>query len=257
MHNFISEADRPLLERHGLASFDALWKLDLPTVDDPNTDRGGWSAVCRMEVDGQGFFLKRQCNHRNRSFYAPLGEPTFAREFRNIQRYHARGVPAIEAVFYAERRLSGSDDDGTRGLAAILLTRALDGWRDLAACLSEVQTDAARRHRLLTACGVLARKLHHAGLIHCCFYPRHIFIREKASGQEEACLIDLEKTRPLLFGLRDRIKDLEQFLRHAAVLDEDDVRIWLSAYLNLPPEHSEIARLRARLRARRQDKENR
>jgi len=255
MRDFISEAYRPLLELHGLASFDALWKLNLPAVDDPNDDRGGWSVVSRLEVAGRVFFLKRQMNHRTRSFHAPLGEPTFARELRNIRRYHTRGVPTIQAVFYAERRLS--DSDGTPGLAAILLTRALDGWTDLAVCLREAGTDTARRHRLLAACGILARKLHHAGLVHCCFYPRHIFIREAASGRYEACLIDLEKTRPLLFGRRDRVKDLEQFLRHAATLDEDDVRVWISAYLERPSEHPEITRWIAYLDARRQDKENR
>jgi len=257
MRDFISEEYRPLLERYGLASFDALWKLNLPAVDDPNEERGGWSAVYRLEVGDQSFFLKRQMNHCTRSIYAPLGEPTFARELRNIRRYHARGVSTIQAVFYAERRLSGSDGNDTRGLAAILLTRALSGWRDLAVCLRETQSDAARRHRLLTACGALARTLHHAGLMHCCFYPHHIFIREGTSGKDEACLIDLEKTRPLLFGLRDRVKDLEQFLRHAAKLDENDIRIWLAAYLERLPGDPEVTRWIARLRARRQDKESR
>ncbi|MDR2679062.1 MAG: lipopolysaccharide kinase InaA family protein [Zoogloeaceae bacterium] len=252
MRDFIAEADRPLLERHGLATFDALWRLDLPAVDAPNVDRGGWSKVCRLEIEGQGFFLKRQKNHRTRSVQAPFGEPTFARELRNIERYRLRGVPAVQAVFYAERRRSGAD----AGLCACLLTRALDDWRDLALCLAESARDAPRRQRLLTACGHLARKLHDAGLIHCCFYPRHIFIRENGASCE-ACLIDLEKTRPLLLGRRDRIKDLEQFLRHCPPLTEDETHLWLAAYLAAPPDANEVDDWLTRLAARRQDKEAR
>ncbi|MDR2164716.1 MAG: hypothetical protein LBO79_03615 [Zoogloeaceae bacterium] len=255
MRDFLADEDRPLLERHGLATFDALWKLDLPTVDDPNIDRGGWSAVCRLDLDGRGFFLKRQCNHRTRGVHAPFGEPTFAREFRNIQRYQARGVPAARAAFYAERRLRG--DARGDGLCAVLLTRALDGWRDLATALEEARADDDRRHRLLAACGVLARRLHRAGLIHCCFYPRHIFARETVGGGCEACLIDLEKTRPLLLGRRDRVKDLEQFLRHTPGLDATDVRVWLSRYLDRAPEDPEVAAWIDRLHARRQSKETR
>ncbi|WP_394352295.1 lipopolysaccharide kinase InaA family protein, partial [Metapseudomonas otitidis] len=44
---------------------------------------------------------------------------------------------------------------------------------------------------------------------------KHIFLRPAAVGYE-ACLIDLEKTRPLLFGRRDRVKDLEPLLRRPA-----------------------------------------
>ncbi|MDR1648112.1 MAG: lipopolysaccharide kinase InaA family protein [Zoogloeaceae bacterium] len=252
MRDFIAETDRPLLERQGLATFEALWRLDLPTVDAANVDRGGWSKVCRLEIEGQGFFLKRQKNHRTRSFYTPFGEPTFARELRNIERYRRRGVPAVQAVFYAERHLSGAD----AGLCACLLTRALDDWRDLALCLAESAHDAQRRQHLLTACGHLARKLHGAGLIHCCFYPRHIFIRE-TGARCEACLIDLEKTRPLLPGRRDRIKDLEQFLRHCPPLTEGETRLWLAAYLACPPEADKVSDWLAHLAARRQDKESR
>jgi hypothetical protein len=76
-----------LLERNGLADFDALWNLQLDAVDEPNTSRGGWSSVFRMDLEGQGFYLKRQSNYLTRTLHSPLGEPSFAREFRNIQRY--------------------------------------------------------------------------------------------------------------------------------------------------------------------------
>jgi hypothetical protein len=67
---------------------------------------------------------------------------------------------------------------------------------------------------ILQACGQLARTLHGAGQVHGCFYPKHIFLQATGDGYD-AQLIDLEKTRPLLFGMRDRVKDLEPLLRRA------------------------------------------
>ncbi|MDR1163304.1 MAG: lipopolysaccharide kinase InaA family protein [Candidatus Accumulibacter sp.] len=250
MRDYIADEDRPLLEAQGLAGFDALWALELPMVDEPNVDRGGWSAVCRLEIGGRGFFLKRQCNHLTRSVSAPFGEPTLAREFRNIARCRARGLPVVEASFYAERR-------GCGGVRAVLMTHALDEWRDLLTSLDDARVDGVRRHKLLAACGALARRLHYAGLIHCCFYPRHIFVREIAGGGYETRLIDLEKIRALVFGWRDRVKDLEQFQRHTPILDAREERVWLSRYLDRAPNDPEVDIWIDRLLARRRDKDSR
>jgi tRNA A-37 threonylcarbamoyl transferase component Bud32 len=224
MNDFIAAQDRALLEQHGLASFDALWALQLEAVDEPNTERGGWSTVYRLELGDCAYYLKRQSNHLTRSLWHLLGEPTFAREFRNIRRYAELGIPALQAAFFAERRLPGER-------RAILLTRALDGWRDLdhwLQCWGEL--DEAGRGGILRACGELARRLHQAGQVHGCFYPKHIFLRAQGDAFD-AQLIDLEKTRPLLLGRRDRIKDLEPLLRRARVWSEAEIRELLVAYL--------------------------
>lgn len=224
MTDFIAAKDRALLERHGLASFDALWALKLEAVDEPNTERGGWSSVYRLELDERAFYLKRQSNHLTRSLLHPFGEPTFAREFRNIRCYTELGIPALQAAFFAERRLPGER-------RAVLLTRALDGWQDLDQWLARWSAlDGARRASILHACGRLARCLHQAGQMHGCFYPKHIFLREQGEAFD-AQLIDLEKTRPLLLGRRDRIKDLEPLLRRARIWSESEVRELLEAYL--------------------------
>lgn len=224
MSDFIAMEDRALLERHGLASFEALWALKLEAVDEPNTERGGWSSVYRLELDERAFYLKRQSNHLTRSLLHPFGEPTFAREFRNIRRYAELSIPALQAAFFAERRVPGER-------RAVLLTRALDGWQDLDSWLSRWhELDALHRGGILRACGELARRLHQAGQVHGCFYPKHIFLHEQVDGFE-AQLIDLEKTRPLLLGRRDRIKDLEPLLRRARVWSEAEVRELLAAYL--------------------------
>lgn len=247
MSDFIAAQDRALLERHGLTSFEALWALQLEAVDEPNTERGGWSSVYRLDLGEAAFYLKRQSNHLTHSLLHPFGEPTFAREFRNIRRYAALGIPALQAAFFAERKLPGER-------RAVLLTRALDGWQDLDAWLPAWSVLAEpRRMAILKACGELARRLHQAGQMHGCFYPKHIFLRETADDFD-AQLIDLEKTRPLLFGQRDRVKDLEPLLRRASVWSEAEVGVLLAAYLG---EEAGLDSWSARLGARRRHKEAR
>ena len=157
MSDFLAAEDRALLERHGLATFDALWARQLDAVDEPNTSRGGWSSVFRLELDGHGYYLKRQSNYLTRSLHRPLGEPSFSREFRNISRYRRLGIPALQAAFYGERKVAGEH-------RAMLLTRALDGWNDLAHWLERWSSlDWPKRSAILRACGELARRLHQAG----------------------------------------------------------------------------------------------
>ncbi len=244
MKDLIAVEDRALLEQHGLASFEALWALELAPVDEPNTERGGYSSVSRLELDGHAYYLKRQTNHLTRSLVHPFGEPTFARELRNIQHYRELGIPALEAAFFAARK----QPDQSR---AILLTRALDDWTDLHALLELWQTlDSRQADSILQACGRLAACLHGAGQRHGCFYPKHIFLRECQSGYE-ACLIDLEKTRPLWFGWRDRVKDLEPLLRRADRWSDAEVRLFLRTYLGgTEAVDSWLARLGVRQRSK-------
>lgn len=224
MSVFIADADRALLERHGLADFDSLWEVELDAVDEPNTGRGGWSSVFRLELEGSGYYLKRQSNYLTRTLHHPLGEPSFSREFRNISLYQKLGIPALHAVFYGDKKV-----DGER--RAILMTRALDGWTDLDTLLQRwAELSAKQRLAILQACGELARTLHQAGQVHGCFYPKHIFLRARADVYL-AQLIDLEKTRKSLFGQRDRVKDLEPLLRRAPVWNEAEIREMLGAYL--------------------------
>ncbi|MFP3515901.1 lipopolysaccharide kinase InaA family protein [Pseudomonas sp. SIMBA_077] len=250
MTDFLAGPERSLLERNGLADFDALWNLQLDAVDEPNTSRGGWSTVFRMDLEGQGFYLKRQSNYLTRTLHSPLGEPSFAREFRNIQRYQQLGIPALEAVFFGERKVPGER-------RAILMTRALDGWSDLDSLLEQwSQLTREQQQAILRTCGELARQLHAARQVHGCFYPKHIFVQADGAGYR-AQLIDLEKTRPLLLGQRDRVKDIEPLLRRAHVWTAEDVRTLLAAYLDQPADSGLVDAWFERLNVRRSHKENR
>lgn len=250
MKVFIGPDTRELLARHSLSTFQALWDLKLAAVDEPNTGRGGWSSVYRLELEGQGFFLKRQSGYITRTLRRPWGEPTFAREFRNIRRYQVLGIPTLEPVFFGQR-------PGPEGVQAILVTRALDAWADLESWNERwEQVPAEGRSAILQAVGELARTLHAAGQVHNCFYPKHVFLREQP-GRFDACVIDLEKTRPVLFGQRDRVRDLEPLLRRAPMWSEHAVRTLLAAYLQRPEQGAEVRAWLGQLLQRRRHKEAR
>ncbi|MCR7482506.1 lipopolysaccharide kinase InaA family protein, partial [Pseudomonas aeruginosa] len=114
-----------------------------------------------------------------------------------------------------------------------------------------------RRRAILRAVGRLARQLHAAGQMHGCFYPKHVFLREGADGVFEACLIDLEKTRPIWFGRRDQVKDLEPMLRRAPDWSEADVHEFISAYVDEPLDSAEVEQWYRLLDQRRRRKESR
>ncbi len=250
MKPFIAPGDQPLLARHGLVDFEALWALPLTAVDEANVGRGGWSQVFRLDVGTQGFYLKRQANYLTRSVRHPFGEPTVAREFRNIRLYTQRAVPALEASYFAERHRGGE-------WQAMLLTRALDDWSELGAWLAQWPVlMPARRAALVKACAELARQLHGAGLVHGCFYPKHIFLRAEGEGFQ-ARLIDLEKTRSAWLGQRDHVRDLEPLLRRATAWSEGDIRGFLAAYLQAAPTDKRVTTWLEQLVARRRHKETR
>ncbi|MFC6339048.1 lipopolysaccharide kinase [Pseudomonas sp. CCM 7891] len=248
MSDFLAAEDRALLERNGLATFDTLWAKQLEAVDEPNTSGDGWSSVFRLQIEGHGYYLKRQSNYLTRTLHRPFGEPTFSREFRNISRYRQLAIPALQAAFFGERKVGGEH-------RAILLTRALDGWSDLDSLLEQWSLLSDAEHRqILRACGQLARQVHSVGQVHGCFYPKHIFLKASGNGFV-AQLIDLEKTRPLIFGWRDRVRDLEPLLRRAPQWSGEQVRQFLAAYIDQPEDSSLIAAWNQRLVARRNHKE--
>lgn len=248
MKDFIDPAIAPLLEQQQLDSFNALWDLELDAVDEPNTERGGWSSVAKLVLGKHTFYLKRQINHLTRTVQRPFGEPTFAREMRNIQRYQHLAIPALRAAYFAQRKV-GSEH------RAILMTYALEGWQDLEYWQQQwSHLSNEQRQGILQACAQLAKRLHQAGQVHGCFYPKHIFLQEQNAGFT-AQLIDLEKTRRLVLGRRDRIKDLEPLFRRSQhVWQREHIQLFLQSYL----AHAEdIPRWLERLEARRKDKEAR
>jgi hypothetical protein len=154
----------------------------------------------------------------------PFGEPSFAREFRNISRYRSW-------VFRRCRRRSSASARSRAKHRAILLTRALDGWDDLDSLLQRwSELSEAQHSAILQACGHWRAPCTAAPGARLFLSQAH-FLQATGDGYQ-AQLIDLEKTRPLLFGMRDRVKDLEPLLRRAPVWSEAQVRELLAAYLD-------------------------
>ena len=245
MKDFIDPVIANLLQQHQLDSFDALWSLQLKAVDEPNTERGGWSSVAKLALGEQSFYLKRQINHLTRSLQRPLGEPTFAREMRNIQRYQQLGIPALRAAYFSQRKTSGQQQ-------ATLITYALEDWHDLNHWQKQwLELSSEQQHGIIQACAKLASTLHSSGQMHGCFYHKHVFLQKKTPGFTTK-LIDLEKTRPLLLGQRDRIKDLEPLFRRSRhVWGRAQIQLFLQSYLDQP---ADIPRWLERLESRRKNK---
>lgn len=213
----------PLLQQHDLADYQRLWDLQLDTVDTPNRERGGWSSVCRLELGGKAFYIKRQSNHLSRSFSRPLGEPTFAREFRNIEAYQKSGVGALEAVYYQERKIHGE-------LQAILITRALDDYQPFSTVVQGwAEMSQELRNTYLRVVAQLVGCLHQSRLTHHCLYPKHVYINLELDVP--ARFIDLEKTRYQLLRKRESIADLSAFLRRCPHVSDEERVLFLGEYL--------------------------
>jgi hypothetical protein len=248
MADYICDRWRGVLEQNRLATFDALWDLDAEWFEPLNRDRGGWSGVARLELHGvdgveEGFFLKRQENHVRRTFRHPLGEPTFAVEFRNIQLLTAAGVPTLEAVYYGQRRVE-------TGWQAALVTRELDGYLPLDKLTNNwLQTgwsiSMARRRELIPVVADVVRRLHNAGLVHHALYPKHIFVYFPENGRPQVRLIDLEKTRRALLPKRDAWRELDSLNRRTRHWPRTDRMRFLLHYLGkrrLSPEDKKLWR---------------
>lgn len=226
---FVSVSVRDTLRRHQLDSFDALWNVAAQQVDEPNRARGGFSSVSRLTLEDangqpQAFYLKRQSNYLIRNLRRPLGEPTAGREFYNIGRYAERGIPALEAAYYAQRRVDGK-------VQAILLTRALEGYQPLDHWFSRWDQLGYRLQRdLVIAAAALVAQLHGSGVVHNCLYPKHLFLKPLADGVGVR-LIDLEKSRAHLFSPWGNMRDLDALNRRSQAPSRTQRLRFLLTYL--------------------------
>lgn len=235
MKDFVDPQLRPVLKTAGLDSFEALWRLEAEWFEPPNQRRGGWSGVARIELSddaggSHALFLKRQQNHTRRTLVHPVGgEPTFAAEMRNILGLRAAGVPTLEPVFYAQRKIDGQ-------WCVVLMTRELRGFRPLDLFADEWQaggwpaTRALRRQVLAVAAAVI-RRMHRAGFVHKALHPKHVFLRVDDAAGVEVCLIDLEKTRRKFLLSGTALRDLDSLNRRSRYWSTSDRLRFLKLYL--------------------------
>jgi hypothetical protein len=249
---FIAVNARDVLARHGLDSFEALWCYGTSDGTDIAERDKGWKKVIRIDLEdangeSQSFYLKRQNHQLVRTLRHPLGEPTFAREFRAIQLFAHLGIPALETAFFDQRRQQGHQQ-------AILLTRALDIYKPLTYWFDQWETLAWRdRQDLILAAAALVRALHNAERMHNNLYPKHLFLKLDDDGAG-ARLIDLVETRPAWFGERDKIRDLRSLLRRSPVATRGQKLRFLLAYLGKQQPSSRSRQLLVQITDRKKGK---
>jgi hypothetical protein len=210
MKPFISPHCSNLLTRHGLNTFEGFWDLPRHWVEDFNVRRNGWSGVIRHTVvDGErrrSMFVKLQENHNYRSpTHLLQWRPTFYRDFLNIRRMERIGVPTAEPVFYAERR------DGDK-LQAVLVTAALDGYRELNSIFEDPSFGAAIRRAILHRIAETVWLLHCHRLQHNGLSGRHVMIKLEKEDAFDMRILDLEKMRRSWSWLRTAVCDLEKLI---------------------------------------------
>lgn len=229
---FSSAEWQTLFEQNGLGSFKALWELQAKWFEAPNECRGGWSGVCRIELqqtDGSavGVFLKRQQNHTRRTFAHPLkGENTFLSEVRNIRHLTMHNVPTLELLCHGE-------ESDTSDQNALLVTAELADYQPLSELILPeriTQLTILQRRAIAQAVGELTFKLHQSQLMHNCYYPKHIFVRLDGDNVDVR-MIDVEKAKHRRSSLRRTLRDLGSLNRRAPSVSRSDRLCCLLTYL--------------------------
>ena len=229
--DYVSSEWRETLKANGLENFEQIWPVaENAWFEPPNHARGGWSGVTRQVMSlpdgGQiGIFVKRQENHTYRSwhhFFRPAA--TLEREFHNCRRFRELGIPSMEPIYYAERKVEGK-------LRAILITRELEGYHSLesAGYRPIRQLERLERRRLIASLADIIRQMHAHRFQHTCLYPKHLFVKKNSDGTLDVRFIDLEKTRWLPFRRRIATRDLDSLQRHAEGWSRTDrLRLFLA-----------------------------
>ena len=199
--------------------FDFFWRQQGEWVEEPNRRRNGWSGMIKLTMGEKTYYVKKQCNHLNRSLQHPTGWPTVSREHQNIIRLNQLGIGTPRPVFHGVRRTSS-------GLEAILVTEELVGFRSLDH-LHDLTSE--QKAALAREVGRILGIMHRAHLQHSCLYDKHIMARWN-NQEPEVALIDLEKLRkPLLFW-RASPHDMDQLKRHQTLWNAEEWQRLMQSY---------------------------
>jgi hypothetical protein len=244
------------LANAGYTHFDSWWNAEQNLVEvgnfrgpDANTS---WSHVSRIELpDGRTVFLKRQQNHfPNNLILKARKIPTFEIEWNNYQKLKAAGVPTLNIVHFASRKVN-------RDKQCIVVSEELKDMSPMDALVKwfESNTWPSRQERLamLGAIVKVIKTMHSSGLIHNALYGRHIYLNipfidgaPVLPDNYRVCLIDLERTKSPGKNSTKLIKnDLEKMYRRIPEWPARDCLWFLKQYLGidkLTPEAKTIAR---------------
>ncbi|WP_230976836.1 lipopolysaccharide core heptose(I) kinase RfaP [Pseudothauera rhizosphaerae] len=152
----------------------------------------------RFEIDGRGYYLKRQTGigwGRIAEELLHLRHPVLGagNEWRAIQTCHALGVPTMTAVAYGER------GRGPARRESFLVTEAIEPAEDLDVHTRrwrDTPPTPAHKRALIAAVADIARRMHEGGMNHRDFYLCHFLLRTDAPGDTpQLALIDLHRAQ--------------------------------------------------------------
>jgi hypothetical protein len=232
---FKSDKYVDLLDANQMTDFDAVWGKQIEWFEEPNTCRGGWSGVGRMELvreDGSviATFLKKQKNHKQKTLLHPFtGIPTFEREFDMLRYLTWRGLKTPEVMLFAQGK------DGK--FKTTLMTKELSNYISLEFLTSQMFADnhptLGEQNILLEAIADYTKRLHDTKVQHRAFYPKHLFIKQVPNAAPKVAVIDLEKARINLIPAFRSLMDLAALHRHAAHWSKSRRMYFYLQYLGL------------------------
>jgi tRNA A-37 threonylcarbamoyl transferase component Bud32 len=245
---------RALLEANGLASFEALFAAGDAGLVDGHQER----SVSRVELRAASgepvvIYLKRRWGRAAGRSWADLLRLKWpacatAREWSNIQRLAAAGIPVADPVAWG--RAAGPE--GPRTLLAVREVRGLS----LASWLDRLTPGGAEPHphsvaQVAAAVGKAVRRLHDAGYSFPDLYAKHVFLEDAGGEAPRVVLIDVSRLRRYTpwRGAAD-LAALHATTQVPHVRKEDRLLV-LRAYLGRGAAEGDIERLARRVKSRR------
>lgn len=218
----------PLLEKHGLASFDSLMTASEGEAFKDISHRSVMRLSLLEGTKTRTLYLKRHYEKGK-----TLGQSGGIAEWDLILKFLHHGIPTMTPVA-AGARVNG---DVTESL---LVTDALEGYQRMEIFMRDryrrpLSNELVREKRyLMRRTAELTRKMHHEGFNHRDFYLTHIMVKPTGEGDFDLAIIDLQRVQERKwFRRRWLVKDLAS-LNFAAKNDyttpSDRLRFFL-AYL--------------------------
>lgn len=212
-----------------VTSGDFWWTAPGELVEPANEQRGGISGVYRI-VDPQSgvlHYVKRQSNHLFRDLRHPLPRPTLLREWKNMRRCAALGVPTAVPVFFDMRH-------DEKGWHAVLVTRDLGGYISLENALRHGRLTPDQQSAALASVAHALLPLHKARRKHGHLYPKEVFINISTVPTRTA-VVDWELSRYRFSRSKAAETDLRRLLRSLVQMGLPQAK--LTAVVDLYREH--------------------
>jgi hypothetical protein len=233
MNEFVDPFWQELLEKNKAVNFEQLWERNDPWFEKPNSGRSknGWSGVCRIELDGRFFFLKKQENFLTYSLKAPLGQSLVVKEKNNLVSFNNLNVPCMKLVYFGVRKFEGR-------VQGMIMTEALNGYISLdEAIVGYGRLPLEKRRKVIHSLAKLVKFTHEKGVMHNSLYPKHLFIEENfARGDEPkqeplSRFIDLETAKKAKNGSKKQLRDLDTLNRRTLFGSKTDRLAFVLTYL--------------------------